>query len=148
MKAQLQKVLVTCIQGEKNLNNLLSNQKRTVGKQGLGFGFSTKKTNVNKKSTPHTNDIVFVKEGELANDEVEFDTILRSIVPRNIAPHNDFAGKYNPSYVLLKSNDGHVYAKYVGTSYGDDYHFAIWVPKTLVTNKKGPIQKWVPKTRT
>ena len=91
---------------------------------------------------------VFVKEGELANDEVEFDTIARSIVPRNIASHNDFAEKYNPSYVLLKSNDGHVYAKYVGTSYGVDYHFAIWVPKTLVTNKKGPIQKWVPKTRT
>ena len=79
---------------------------------------------------------------------MEFDTIARSIVPRNIAPHNDFAGKYNPSYVLLKTNDGHVYAKYVGRSYGDDYHVAIWVPKTLVTNKKGPIQKWVPKTRT
>ena len=83
-----------------------------------------------------------MKDGELANDEVEFDTIARSIVSRNIAPHNDFAGKYNPSYVLLKTNDGHVYAKYVGTSYGDDYHVAIWVPKTLVTNKKGPIQKW------
>ena len=82
------------------------------------------------------------------NDEVESDAIARSIVPRNISPHNDFAGKYNPSYVLLKSNDGHVYAKYVGTSYGDDYHFAIWVPETIVTNKKGPIQEWVPKTRT
>jgi hypothetical protein len=55
--------------------------------------------------------------------------------------HNDFAGKYNPSYVLLKSYDGHVFAKYAGTSYGDDYHWDIWVPKTLVTNKRGPIQK-------
>ena len=44
---------------------------------------------------------------------MEFDAIARSIFPRNISPHNDFAGKYNPSYVLLKSNDGHVYAKYV-----------------------------------
>ena len=84
----------------------------------------------------------------MAKDEDEFDTIASSIVPRDTPTHNDFAGKYNPSYVLLKSYDGHVYAKYVGTSYGDDYHFAIWVPKTLVTNKKGPIQKWVPKTRT
>ena len=91
---------------------------------------------------------VFVKEGELGNDEVEFDAIARSIVPRNIGAHNDFAGKYNPSYVLLKSNYGHVHEKYVGTSYGDDFKCAIWVPKTLVTNKKGPIQKWVPKTRT
>ena len=37
--------------------------------------------------------------------------------------HNDFAGKYNPSYVLCKSIDGYVFAKYVGTSYGDDYHW-------------------------
>ena len=89
-----------------------------------------------------------MKEGEWANDEVEFDAIAMSILPRDTSSHNNFAGKYNTSYVLLKSYDGHVYAKYVGTSYGDDYHFAIWVPKTLVTNKKGPIQKWVPKTRT
>ena len=29
--------LVSCIQGEKNLNNLLSNQKEVVGKDGIGF---------------------------------------------------------------------------------------------------------------
>ena len=58
------------------------------------------------------------------------------------------AGKYNPSYVLMKSKDGYVYAKYVGITYGDDYHYAIWVPKTLVTNKRGPIPKWVPTTKT
>ena len=43
--------------------------------------------------------------------------------------------------------DGSVYAKYVGTSYGDDYHWSIWVPKTLVANKRGPIEKWVPKDK-
>ena len=43
-KYQLEKGLVTCIQGEKNLNDLLSNQKRHVGKQGLGFGFSDRKS--------------------------------------------------------------------------------------------------------
>ena len=61
--------------------------------------------------------------------------------------HNNFAGKYNPSYVLMKSYDGSVYAKYVGTSYGDDYHWSIWVPKTLVANKRGPIEKWGLKTK-
>ena len=61
--------------------------------------------------------------------------------------HNNFAGKYNPSYVLMNSYDGHVYAKYVGTSYGDDYVWSIWVPKTLVANKRGPIEKWGPKTK-
>ena len=65
-----------------------------------------------------------------------------------LGAHNNFAGKYNLSYVLMEARDGHVYAKYVGTSYGDDYHWAIWVPKTLVTNKRGPIQKWGPKTKT
>ena len=81
-------------------------------------------------------------------EEKEITTIVGSEVTRDLPTHNDFAGKYNPSYVLMKSRDGHVYAKYVGTSYGDDYHWAIWVPKTLVTNKKGPIQKWVPKSKT
>ena len=61
--------------------------------------------------------------------------------------HNNFVGKYNPSYVLMKSYDGSVYAKYVGTSCGDDYHWSIWVPKTLVANKRGPIEKWVPKSK-
>src|SRR5664279_6253733 len=60
---------------------------------------------------------------------------------------NDFAGKYNTSYVLMKARDCHVSAKYVSTSYGDDYHWSIWVPKTLVTNKRGPIKKWVPKSK-
>jgi len=145
LKVQLEKGLVSCIQGEKNLNELLRNQKKVVGKQGLGFG--SKKTFEKKRSTPSTNAIVFVKEGELANEEDEFDALSKSVVSKNTSSHNNFAGKYNPSYVLLKSNDGHVFAKYVGTSYGSDYHKAIWVPKTLVTNKKGLIRTWVPKSK-
>ena len=47
----------------------------------------------------------------------------------------------------MRSRNGYVYAKYVGTTYGDDYHWTIWVPKTLVTNKRGPIEGWVPKSR-
>jgi hypothetical protein len=37
LKEQLEKGLVTCIQGEKNLNDLFSNQKEVVAKEGLGF---------------------------------------------------------------------------------------------------------------
>jgi hypothetical protein len=29
--------------------------------------------------------------------------------------HNNFAGKYNLSYVLCRAYDGHVYAKFVGS---------------------------------
>ena len=92
-----------------------------------------------------------MKEGEFTKEkekEKETNTIASGDATRGKATHNDFAGKYNPSYVLLKSSDGYVFDKYVGTSYGDDYHWTIWVPNTLVTNKRGPIQKWVPKSKT
>jgi hypothetical protein len=60
--------------------------------------------------------------------------------------HNDFVGKYNPHYVLLRDYYGDVYAKYVGP-YDGYIEYAIWVPKILVTNKRGPIQKWGPKSK-
>ena len=125
----------------------MSNQKVVVGKEGLGFSPELKKANKKKKiPTTPSKDIVFVKEGEPVKKRDE--PIMGSKATRGNAPHNDFIGKYNPSYVLMKSKDGYVYAKYVAITYGDDYHYAIWVPKTLVTNKRGPIPKWVPKTKT
>ena len=64
-------------------------------------------------------------------------------------PSRGDSGGVSPlrSSPAMKSYDGSVYAKYVGTSYGDDYHWSIWVPKTLVANKRGPIEKWVPKSK-
>jgi hypothetical protein len=49
--------------------------------------------------------------------------------------HNNFVGKYNPHYVLLRDYYGDVYAKYVGP-YDGYIEYAIWVPKILVTNKR------------
>ena len=50
LKDQLEKGLVSCIQGEKNLNELLSNQKECVAKEGIGFDPSqNKKKNKHKK---------------------------------------------------------------------------------------------------
>jgi hypothetical protein len=60
--------------------------------------------------------------------------------------HNNFVGKYNPHYVLLRDYYGDVYAKYVGP-YDGYIEYAIWVPKILVTNKRGPIKKWGPKSK-
>ena len=48
-----------------------------------------------------------------------------------------------PSYVLRKTKGGEVYAKLVGPQNAFRF-YAIWVPKTLVTNLRGPIAKWVP----
>ena len=121
-------------QGEKPLYELLQAQKPHIGKEGLGYVAKKKKKNTNKKNAKPAQ----AKETTIASGDAT----------RGNATHNDFAGKYNPSYVLMKSIDGCVFAKYVGTSYGDDYHYAIWVPKTLVTNKRGPISQWVPKTKT
>ena len=68
LKEQLEKGLVTCIQGEKNLNDLLSNQKEVVGKEGIGFAPKSKKKKKKKKNDktkqPPPLKQTFVKEGE------------------------------------------------------------------------------------
>jgi hypothetical protein len=60
----------------------------------------------------------------------------------------------DPSYVLVKSSKGDVYAKFVGKNRNHAYIYnngidtkkrSIWVPKVLVTNIQGPKQVWVPK---
>jgi hypothetical protein len=53
LKAKLAKGLATCIQGEKNLNDLLSNQRMTKGKEGLGFvAESSKKRDLGLMAEP------------------------------------------------------------------------------------------------
>jgi hypothetical protein len=62
------------------------------------------------------------------------------------ATRDDLAGIANPHYVLFHDYYGDVYAKYVGPNDGF-VAWSIWVPKTLVANKRGPIEKWGPKTK-
>ena len=50
LKEQLEKGLVYCIQGEKNLTDLLSNQKEVVGKEGIGFAPKSKNKKKNDKA--------------------------------------------------------------------------------------------------
>ena len=82
----------------------------------------------------------FVKEGEDDTKEKE-----KNAKKGNASLPNK-AGDFNPSYVLFHASDGHVYAKFVGSPY-EYIEWSIWVPNTLVTNIKGPITKWVPKTK-
>jgi hypothetical protein len=116
-------------QGEKNLDDLLSNQRSNNGKEGIGYGLNTNK---NKKAKPA---------------QAKEKNVLGGDVTRDNTTHNNFAGKYNPHYVLFRDYYGDVYAKYVGP-YDGYIAWYIWVPKTLVTNKRGPIVKWGPKTKT
>ena len=53
LKEQLEKGLVSCIQGKKNLNDLLSNQKEVVGKEGIGFAPKSK----TRRRTTRPNDL-------------------------------------------------------------------------------------------
>ena len=88
----------------------------------------------------------FVKEGEGANKEKEKNSVRGSDAKKGNASLPNKDGNFNPSYVLCRARDGHVYAKFVGSPY-EYIEWSIWVPKTLVTNIKGPITKWVPKTK-
>ena len=87
-----------------------------------------------------------MKEGEGATKEKEKNTMRGSDAKKGNASLPNKAGDFNPSYVLCRASDGHVYAKFVGSPY-EYIEWSIWVPKTLVTNIKGPITKWVPKTK-
>src|SRR4051812_28406933 len=78
LKEQLEKGLVSCIQGEKSFNDLLSSQKEVIGKEGFGFGASSSKKNNNKKKnmkkkgkvSPPSKEVTFVKEGEKPQKKV------------------------------------------------------------------------------
>ena len=145
LKEQLEKGLVSCIQGEKNLNDLLHNQKEVVAKEGIGFAPNSKKKKNDKTKRPPPLKQTFVKEGVGAPMEKKNNVKGDDVKKGNATPSNK-AGNFNPSYVLCHASDGHVYAKFVGSPY-EYIEWSIWVPKTLVTNIKGPITQWVPKTK-
>src|SRR4051812_49039793 len=103
LKAQLEKGFVSCIQGEKNLNDLLSSQKEAIGKEGIGFGASSskKKNKKNKKKKkkgkgpPPSKEGTFVKEGEKPQEKV-VKAIEGGVAKRGDVIPNDFAGPTNP----------------------------------------------------
>ena len=111
-----------------SLDDLLSKQRSNNGKEGIGY--KAKAKNANKKKTKPTQKKV------ITNDEAPKANII----------NDDDAGIANPHYVLFKDYYGDVYAKYVGP-YDGYVAWSIWVPKTLVANKRGPIEKWVPKSK-
>ena len=67
-------------------------------------------------------------------------------VTRDKTTSDDFAGKTNPHYIIFVDYYGDVYAKFIGPR-NVPKALSIWVPKTLVANKRGPIEKWGPKSK-
>ena len=70
----------------------------------------------------------------------------RSVVTRDNTPSSNFTGTNNHHHIHYVDYYGDVYAKYVGPIEGFT-QYSIWVPKTLVANLKGPIEKWGPKSK-
>jgi hypothetical protein len=60
-------------------------------------------------------------------------------------PTNHFYD-FNASYVIMRNKFGRVFAKYVGPHHKSP-KTCVWVPKSLVTNVRGPKQVWVPKNK-
>jgi hypothetical protein len=151
----MRKILPTA---KKRLDEILSAQKQHGDNTELGFiSKSKKKRNKNKNNkkkkflvpTPPPkkripNDICFDEDGNVFEEEGELVKEVVGNAKRAMPNHNNFVGKYNPSYVLCRAYDGHVYAIFVGSP-NECIAWSIWVPKTLVTNKRGPIEKWGPK---
>jgi hypothetical protein len=54
--------------------------------------------------------------------------------------------EFNASYVIMRNKFGRVFAKYVRT-HRKSPKTCVWVPKSLVTNVRGPKQIWVPKNK-
>jgi hypothetical protein len=144
------------LKGNEMLDELLNAQKQHGDKTGLGYASKSKKNKKKKKkknsvpappspSKKHiSNDICYDENGNVFEEEVrEVIGNTKKAMPN----HNNFVEKYNPSYVLCRACDGHVYAKFVGSPH-EYVAWSIWVPKTLVTNKRGPIEKWGPKVKT
>ena len=90
---------MTCIQGEKNLNELLSNQKEVVAKEGLGFVPKSKNKKKSKTKQPLPLKEVFVKEGEGAYKEKK-DKVEGGNAKKGKTTPSNKADDFNPSYVL------------------------------------------------
>ncbi len=91
---------MTCIQGEKNLNDLLSNQKEVVAKEGIGFAPQSKNKKKNDKTKrPPPLKQTFVKEGEGASKEKKNNVKGGGVEKGNATPSNK-ADDFNPSYGL------------------------------------------------
>jgi hypothetical protein len=150
------------LKGNEKLGELLNAQKQHGDKTRLGFVSKSKKKrnkkkNNKKKNNVHVpppslkkcipNDIFFDVDGNVFEEEGELVKEVVGNAKRAMPNHNNFAGKYDPSYVLCRAYDGHVYDKFVGSP-NECIAWSIWVIKTLVTNKRGTIEKWGPKIKT
>jgi hypothetical protein len=140
----LTKVLANCHRGENIYNKMWECQRFTLKHEGLGYiPKNNKSVFINKKTT-------FMKECGLYCSKCKNIRHLDKDCTGSKIMH----ASIDPSYVLMKSSKGDVYAKFVGKNRNHTHisnngistkRKAIWVPKALVTNLQGLKQVSVPK---
>jgi hypothetical protein len=140
----LTKALANCHRGENTYNMMWECQRFTLKHDGLGcIPKKNKSAFINKKSN-------FMKECDLYCSKCKNTRHLNKDCTGSKIMH----ASIDPSYVLVKSSKGDVYAKFVEKNRNHAYisnngigtkRKSIWVPKTLVTNIQGPKQVWAPK---
>ena len=86
-----------------------------MGKEVIGFAPESMNKKNDKAKRPPPLKQTFVKEGEGATKEKEKNTVRGSDAKKGNAFLPNKAGDFNPSYVLCRASDGHVYAKFVGS---------------------------------
>jgi prefoldin subunit 5 len=127
-KASMTKI--TLLKGKHVIEAPIYEPHTRKGREGLGY-VPPEKVNVKKTTPPQAKKI----------------TTPNVNATRGTHIRDDFAGDNNPNYSLYTNYYGNVCARYIGP-YDGFIHYAIWVPKTLVANKKAPIVKqWVPKMK-
>lgn len=140
--------------GTKCLVDILHNSSHLPSKKGVGHKTSKGK---NKKEVAHIKNKKKVENNKSTNKGAH---VLTSHTSMNASLSNSYARpsssithayrvRYTSSYVLKKDHHGKIVANFVGDhKKGTPFLSSIWVPKAVVANLKGPIQKWVPKIKT
>ena len=119
---------------QKSIVDPLTRQRPYNSKEGLGYVAPKKRKNKKKETKKNT------------PAQAKKMPTTSGVVIRGDTPRSDFAGTNNPHHILYIDYYGDVYAKYVGPKV-DYLAYSIWVPKTLVANMRGPIERWGPKNK-
>ena len=126
------------------------NTRRPHVKDGIGYKHGAKH---NERMIKNGKEFLkFTKEGSYQKKEAKSKTtnhftrtheLYASASKLRTMSYHDL----DASYVLMRNKFGKIVAKYVGPRHKRS-KTCVWVPKSLVTNVKGPKQTWVPKNKT
>jgi hypothetical protein len=133
----LTKALANCHKGENTYNKMWECQRFTLKHEDLGYiPKKNKNTFIDKKT-------IFIKKCGLYCSKCKNIEHLDKDCTSSKIVHTSI----DPSYVLVKSSKGDVYAKFVGKNRNYAHisnngigtkRKSIWVPKALMTNLQGP----------